>query len=287
MPKVKKRKQPIVSEPAVSSNASISAQSCRNTIRQFHVLLKRRRQLEDSSRGHEDDSMEIDRQITNLGGLERYQQLSSLGQRDDRGGGSEKIFVKWLKELDLHRMHDTKGKLHLLEVGALKPDNYQSNSSWIEWMPIDLRSRHPRIVEQDFLLMDPKEHRNRWDAISLSLVLNFVPLPADRGRVLQLAQNFLVPDGLLFLALPLPCVSNSRYLNFDHLKSLMESLGFIEIRERWRQNGKMGYWLYQKKSLRTIVPLFSKKAVLRQGNRNNFSIILDSSDCPYSTNPST
>jgi hypothetical protein len=70
----------------------------------------------------------------------------------------------------------------LLEVGALKPDNYHTCSSWIEWTPIDLHSRHPHILEQDFLLMDLEQHANKWDAISLSLVLNFVPLPLDRGE---------------------------------------------------------------------------------------------------------
>ena len=70
----------------------------------------------------------------------------------------------------------------LLEVGALKPDNYHTCSSWIEWTPIDLHSRHPHIVEQDFLLMDADQHACKWGAISLSLVLNFVPLPLDRGE---------------------------------------------------------------------------------------------------------
>jgi 25S rRNA (adenine2142-N1)-methyltransferase len=46
---------------------------------------------------------------------------------------------------------------------------------------MDLRSRHPSILEQDFLLLDENEHRASWDIISLSLVLNFVPEPKDRG----------------------------------------------------------------------------------------------------------
>jgi hypothetical protein len=46
---------------------------------------------------------------------------------------------------------------------------------------IDLHSRHPSILEQDFLLMDHSEHREAWDAISLSLVLNFIPDGKDRG----------------------------------------------------------------------------------------------------------
>lgn len=70
----------------------------------------------------------------------------------------------------------------LLEVGALKPDNFTSCTSWIENTPIDLRPQHPAIREQDFLLLDPVENERKWDAISLSLVLNFVPLAVDRGE---------------------------------------------------------------------------------------------------------
>ena len=73
----------------------------------------------------------------------------------------------------------------LLEVGALKPDNYASWDGWIDNKPIDLRSRHPSIQEQDFLLMDQDSHRAQWDAVSLSLVVNFVPDPHDRGTCLS------------------------------------------------------------------------------------------------------
>jgi len=38
-----------------------------------------------------------------------------------------------------------------------------------------------------------------WDVISLSLVLNFVPEPYERGRMLQLAHTLLAPGGLLFV----------------------------------------------------------------------------------------
>jgi 25S rRNA (adenine2142-N1)-methyltransferase len=89
-------------------------------------------------------------------------------------------------------------------------------------MPMDLRSRHPSIAEQDFLLMDQDEHKDKWDVISLSLVLNFVPEPKDRGelrpvvqeiqklikdligRMLSIAHNMLSPKGLLFLAVSSP-----------------------------------------------------------------------------------
>jgi hypothetical protein len=69
----------------------------------------------------------------------------------------------------------------LLDVGAVKPDNYYSCASWIDVTPMDLHSRHPSILEQDFLCMDQERHHEAWDIISLSLVLNFVPDGKDRG----------------------------------------------------------------------------------------------------------
>jgi 25S rRNA (adenine2142-N1)-methyltransferase len=65
-------------------------------------------------------------------------------------------------------------------VGALKPDNYAS-CTWIDNTPMDLNSRHPSIIEQDFLLLNEEENNEKWDLISLSLVLNFVPEALDRG----------------------------------------------------------------------------------------------------------
>lgn len=122
----------------------------------------------------------------------------------------------------------------MLEVGALKPDNYQSCSSWVAWTPIDLHSRHPDILEQDFLAMDPEQHTNKFDAISLSLVLNFMPSLINRGTVLswllveltseavcltgkalRLAHLFLKTEGFLFLA-----VSSSLSLSYGLIPEL-------------------------------------------------------------------
>jgi len=111
--------------------------------------------------------------------------------------------------------------------------------------------------------------------------------------MLRLAFHILTESGFLFLAvrtfysllvggikypygqLPLACVANSRYLDFDHLKALMETIGFREVQQRWRPGGKMAYWLYRKElPLHGVVEQFQTKVVLRQGNRNNFSILL-------------
>ena len=58
---------------------------------------------------------------------------------------------------------------------------------------IDLNSRHPSILEQDFLLMDLSEHRETWDIVSLSLVLNFVPDGKDRGTLLLIIPSLSYP----------------------------------------------------------------------------------------------
>ena len=71
--------------------------------------------------------------------------------------------------------------LRLLEVGALKADNYRGCSSWIENTPIDLNAQDPGIRQQDFLQMKGDENACGWDVLSLSLVLNFVPDPRERG----------------------------------------------------------------------------------------------------------
>ncbi|KAL5490065.1 BMT2 [Sanghuangporus weigelae] len=231
--KTRRRKLPVTS-PSLSSKGNVSdnesssanPKSAARVIRRFHVLLKRKAQLErihtttrrrsgiDETGRRESESdlelelklKEIEDEMRGMGGLEVYQRMSRIGQGKDRGGGSEGVFIGWMKEMGLREevREKGKGKMKLLEVGALKPDNYTSCSSWIDVLPIDLRSTHPGIVEQDFLEMqkdgDGETNCGVWDAISLSLVVNFVPEPRDRGRMLRVGYEMLRQDGLLFLA---------------------------------------------------------------------------------------
>ncbi|CAK5279487.1 unnamed protein product [Mycena citricolor] len=279
MGKARKKKVPLTARSSSSvANSSSRPESTRQVIRQYHVLLKQKSQLETSLVSKFDAQatqklQDVTRQIDELGGLESYQRMSVIGQGSDRGGGSEKILIAWLKESrrDAKEMVPT---LRLLEVGALKPDNYASCESWIKNTPLDLNSRHPDILEQDFLLMDADEHREKWDVLSLSLVLNFVSDAKDRGRMLRLAWSFLVEGGSLFLALPLPCVANSRYVDSQYLTGLMECIGFSQQRERSRAGGKMIYLLYRKQSPVGHTAPYEKKSILRSGNRNNFCILL-------------
>ncbi|KAJ6547136.1 nucleolus protein [Mycena capillaripes] len=279
MGKTRKRKTPLTASASTSSSSS-KPESSRKVIRRYHVLLKQQAQLEalpthDAKTAQTLD--DIKHQMEELGGLEFYQRMSAIGQGHDRGGGSEKPAISFLKEAyraNCEGGNAQKPILNLLEVGALKPDNYESCRTWIKTTPLDLHSRHPNILEQDFLLMDEAENREKWDVVSLSLVLNFVSDAKDRGRMLRLAWNFLVPGGHLFLALPLPCVMNSRYLTCERLTALMDAVGFSQVKERWKAGGKMIYSFYQKRATPGSGEAFTKKVVLRQGDRNNFSILL-------------
>lgn len=200
---MKRRKVPI-SNIARTNTLSSKQKTSRNVIRRFHILIKSKVQLKNKNSLTVSEKEELDKindEIQRLGGLEWYQQMSVVGQGNDRGGGSEKIFIEWLKELQVHEGKQEKlqyvipGLLwpttqdlalpcgsRLLEVGALKPNNYKFCTSWIHNTPIDLHSRHPDIKEQDFLLLDPSGNKKKWSAVSLSLVLNFVPEPRDRGE---------------------------------------------------------------------------------------------------------
>ena len=78
-------------------------------------------------------------------------------------------------------------------MGALKADNYEGCCSWIENTPIDLNAQDPGIWRQDFLQMKEDENVRKWDVLSLSLVLNFVPDPRERGTVILLAGTSFMP----------------------------------------------------------------------------------------------
>jgi hypothetical protein len=75
----------------------------------------------------------------------------------------------------------------------LKADNYRGCSSWIDNTPIDLNAQGPGITQQDFLQMKEHENACKWDVLSLSLVLNFVPDPRERGTRILLAGISFTP----------------------------------------------------------------------------------------------
>jgi 25S rRNA (adenine2142-N1)-methyltransferase len=82
--------------------SSASSASTRGVIRKFHILLKRKKQLQSQPSNliaNNAELDEIEKEIDSMGGLEKYQAMSSIGQSTLKGGGSEKVLINWLKEL--------------------------------------------------------------------------------------------------------------------------------------------------------------------------------------------
>jgi len=129
--------------------------------------------------------------------------------------------------------------------------------------------------------MNAGENAERWDVISLSLVINFISDPYMRGRMLQICYDFLRPSGLLFLALPSPCVQNSRYLTTERLVTILSAIGFSLHNERLKDGGKMAYWQFAKTGTSGTANghlQLDKKTIIRDGKHcNNFCILLPKS----------
>ncbi|KAF9110778.1 hypothetical protein BGX27_005889 [Mortierella sp. AM989] len=174
---------------------------------------------------------EIRQEMDDLGGLDMYQKASTLGQSKQRGGDSSKWLIPILESC--HPQLDKKAgpALRLLDIGALSPHNYQKYSSWIHTTPIDLNPQDPLITKMDFLEMPvPTQKQKLFDVVCLSLVVNFVGDPTQRGEILRHSARFLVPGtGILYLVLPLPCIQNSRYLDHELLVDIMSSLGYSTL----------------------------------------------------------
>jgi 25S rRNA (adenine2142-N1)-methyltransferase len=73
----------------------------------------------------------------------------------------------------------------------------------------------------------------------------------------------------LFVVLPLPCVSNSRYLTREHFLDIMSGLGFIVLESK--ESKRIAYWLFR--WIGKVQEKEWKKKVINEGRgRNNFAI---------------
>lgn len=281
--------------PILQKPKSISRKATRTLINQIHTLEKRKKQAADN--GDKSSEAKIAAEITALGGIEKYQQASLQGQRNDRGGDSSRVLMEWLKpiesDLEAKITGDFSHRLHMLEVGALSTTNACSRSGFFDIERIDLNSQGEGILQQDFMERPlPKSKSEKFDIISLSLVLNFVPEPNGRGEMLLRTLAFLHQpitcsrDGMkaglkpyfpsLFLVLPAPCISNSRYLDTNKLNDIMASLGYEMTKSKTTL--KLVYYLWtritEEPPFLSSGKAFAKKELRSGANRNNFAIVL-------------
>jgi 25S rRNA (adenine2142-N1)-methyltransferase len=270
--------------------ASMSSQATRKLIRTHHTLNKK---LETAkSKGNDAEAVELEAQIEKLGGIKAYQQASIQGQSIDRGGDSSVVLMKWLEPTS-DALSKNEPKLRLLEVGALSTSNVCSRSGHFDVQRIDLNSQGDGILQQDFMERPlPKSGAEKFDIISLSLVLNYVPDATGRGEMLKRTCQFLdtrhridrdsaiqAVFPALFLVLPAPCVTNARYMDESRLGKIMNSLGYVLLQRK--QTLKLVYYLWQlqgvpneAKAKTKTKAKFLKKEVNPGPTRNNFSIVL-------------
>jgi len=270
--------------------ASFSSKATRTIIRSHHQLRKRHAQAVKA--GDTSKTTALQDELSRNGGLNGYQQASIMGQSPTRGGDSSKALMQWLEESkevqEISRFE--LGKLRMLEVGALSPDNACSRSRLFTMERIDLNSQHPDIKQQDFMERPiPPSDKDKFDIISLSLVLNFVPDAKARGDMLRRTCSFLRPDSsaddhgnivdttnnlfpCLFLVLPKPCVTNSRYLTEELLERIMTSLGYVKAKEKLSAKLYYSLWTYKRKPTAHNQE-FAKVEVNPGKSRNNFCIV--------------
>lgn len=278
---------------------SLSAKATRNLIRSHHQLHALRSKA--SRQGDDTTVAELDSLIESKGGLNSYQQASILGQSSSRGGDSSKVLVQWLLNdtgfASIHQDKDQSSaeKFGVLEIGALSAENALSRVSAFDIVRIDLNAQASGIEKQDFMQRPlPKENSDRFDLVSLSLVLNYCPDPVARGEMLRRTTLFLRQSiemsaenenrpspslfPALFLVLPAPCVLNSRYLDDDLLGEIMKRLGYTLLMRK--VSSKLVYYLWGFRGLPRndgSGRAGERKCELRSGpKRNNFCIILKS-----------
>jgi 25S rRNA (adenine2142-N1)-methyltransferase len=291
---VKKRQKSLASgRPPVSRPKDrMTSERSRTIIRSHHTLQKEHAAA--LRRGDAIAAHAIAQTIEKNGGIQTYQAASKQGQAKDRGGDSSKLLVDWLQQLRIIDAkagggdRGTRAPLRCLEVGALSANNAISKfPSMIQMTRIDLNSQGPGIEKQDFMerplpsavVVDDE----RFDLISLSLVLNYVPDAVGRGEMLKRITKFLrftnmqldsttVATPLLFLVLPLSCVENSRYCDEPLLLKIMANLGFTQ--ERSKKTPKLCYYLFCWNGKVTSRKT-DKKKLRDKPAMNNFCIVVE------------
>lgn len=193
--------------------------------------------------------------------------------------------MQWVAELFPARTTTAPGALHVLEVGSLSPSNAISKAPLFNVTRIDLNSQHPSIATQDFMERPlPASDAEKFDLISLSLVLNYVPDAGARGDMLVRTTQFLrsvvevegaeklVPG--LFLVLPAPCVTNSRYLHEKRLAEIMGSLGYALVKSKLSPKLVYGLWVLKARNPGEMRKKWKKDEVNPGLTRNNFAITM-------------
>ena len=246
----------------------VGAKKNRALITEIHVLNKRLRATKNNEELSREEKTarinELEEKVTKLGGIDAYQTASKHGESRYGNFNSAKWVVKQLKAVGANT---NASPIKLLDVGALKY-NYSKQRKWIDCTAIDLNPQTSEVSKSDFLQMKSSQN---FDVVVLSLVINYEGDGVKRGEMLKKCVQLVKTSGYVFIVLPRPCLSNSRYLTQELFVSMMDSLGFaLLVRHCTR---KLSFTMFQKTD--TGLEKSFPKRLLRAGDkRNNFCIVL-------------
>eukprot|EP00842_Homolaphlyctis_polyrhiza_P006061 jgi/Hompol1/6456/HPOL_002273-RA len=269
------------------------------TISSFHTLNK---QLDQARRrGDSAAIVAIESQIDSMGGLQAYQRASLKGGDLSKGWGATEPASSQSGSLNRQASAGSR-KLRMLDVGAITGETYDKYASFLDVTSIDLNSQTPKVIKQDFFDRPlPTSDTDRFNVVCLSLVINFVGDPASRGEMLSRTRSFLLPRGLLYVVVPLPCITNSRYMTHQHFLDILSSMDFECIQHH--HSTKLAYYLFRwtkteislspallksnknaklDRSTKSLVQasssssnaVFPKRILREGGGHNNFAIVL-------------
>ncbi|GAA5924738.1 hypothetical protein JCM3775_005458 [Rhodotorula graminis] len=280
---------PAASDPAIPRNRTKQTE----LIRAFHAIEK---QLASPALTDPDERKKLEQERERLGGLETYQAASVHGGDKTRGGESSKWLVKQIKDLKIGvddkdklkaqpKVEPTiledgtkvwpkveRKKLRLLDVGAIAGTAYEGYP-WIAPTSIDLNPLAPHVVKSNFFdFPAPEKDEDKFDVVALSLVINFEGSLVNRGHMLLHAHSYLTPRGYLYIVLPLPCLTNSRYLSHDRLTAILDSTGWDVIRKH--DSARLTYWLVRRSETGPDGVEWKREQVRTGAGRNNFCLVV-------------
>lgn len=185
-------------------------------------------------------------------------------------------------------VHLNNGEGATLDVVSIDLDPVKESDRSRDGSLKQLATAKPRVLKADIIQFSREHLQERskapFDAVILSLCVNFEGCPWRRGEMLYYASRILRKGGLLFFVLPLQCIQNSRYCDEETLQCLLLALGLNVVSKEttaalllWtaaRCEDDEGNNFLANCGERSYKNL-GKKRVVRSGtSRNNFCICL-------------
>ncbi len=238
-------------------------------ISRYHTLLKLEAAAQKENRPEDAEKYALEREA--LGGIDSYQKASIFGESTQQNGEfSSSAWV--LKDIESRTEQRTDTPLRLLDVGCVV-DHYATTPVSADC--IDLNPQADGIIKADLIEYLPGA-RAVYDAVVLSLCVNFEGDAQKRGRMLAKAATLTRPGGRIYLVLPLACVSNSRYMKHGRIVAMMKALGCGD--HSVTKTSKLAMYIFtmgEEGCSGDPTRVFPRKLCRGGAQRNNFCIILD------------